>query len=63
VVLGLCRAAGLPVAVLMAGGYGRCIEDTVEIHTQTVWIAVEMAQAWPRPAPQRRGAGSTHKPG
>jgi acetoin utilization deacetylase AcuC-like enzyme len=40
-VLGMCRAAGLPVAVLMAGGYGRHVEDTVEIHTQTVRIAAE----------------------
>lgn len=31
-----CRAAGLPVAVVMAGGYGREIQDTVEIHMQTV---------------------------
>jgi acetoin utilization deacetylase AcuC-like enzyme len=45
-VLERCRAAGLPVAVLMAGGYGRFIQDTVEIHTQTVRIAVEMARAW-----------------
>jgi acetoin utilization deacetylase AcuC-like enzyme len=43
-----CRAAGLPVAVLMAGGYGRRMEDTVEIHVQTVRIAAEMAAA-PKP--------------
>ncbi len=41
-VLGMCRAAGLPVAVLMAGGYGRHVEDTVEIHAQTVRIAAGM---------------------
>jgi acetoin utilization deacetylase AcuC-like enzyme len=38
-VLELCRAAGLPVAVILAGGYGRHVEDTVEIHLQTVRIA------------------------
>jgi len=42
IVLEMCCAAGLPVAVLMAGGYGRHIEDTVEIHTQTVRIAAEI---------------------
>ena len=45
-VLEMCRAAGLPVAVLMAGGYGRHVEDTVKIHTQTVRVAAGMAQSW-----------------
>jgi hypothetical protein len=31
------------VAVVVAGGYGRKIEDTVAIHFQTVRIAVEEA--------------------
>jgi acetoin utilization deacetylase AcuC-like enzyme len=31
-----CRSSGLPVAVAMAGGYGRAIEDTVEIQARTV---------------------------
>ena len=34
-----CRAAGLPVAVTMSGGYARNIDDTVDIHFQTVRIA------------------------
>jgi acetoin utilization deacetylase AcuC-like enzyme len=34
-----CRRAGLPVAVTMAGGYSRRVEDTVAIHFQTVSIA------------------------
>lgn len=42
-VLGRCRQAGLPVAVVMAGGYGRHIEDTVCIHLQTIQIAAEQA--------------------
>ncbi len=42
VVLGRCRRAGLPVATVMAGGYGRQIQDTVDIHLQTVRIAAEM---------------------
>lgn len=31
-----CRRAGLPVAVVMAGGYGADVRETVEIHLQTV---------------------------
>jgi acetoin utilization deacetylase AcuC-like enzyme len=38
-----CRAAGLPVAVTMAGGYARQVHDTVDIHFQTVRLA---AEAW-----------------
>jgi acetoin utilization deacetylase AcuC-like enzyme len=53
-VLELCRRECLPVAVLMAGGYGRRVEDTAEIHLETVRIAAEMAPTWPLPA--RRGA-------
>jgi acetoin utilization deacetylase AcuC-like enzyme len=40
-VLDYCRNAGLPVAVTMAGGYAPDIEDTVDIHFQTVCIAAE----------------------
>jgi acetoin utilization deacetylase AcuC-like enzyme len=38
-VFGRCARAGLPVAACMAGGYARDIEDTVDIHLQTVRIA------------------------
>jgi len=37
-----CRRARLLVAAVMAAGYGRQIEDTVEIHLQTVRIAAEL---------------------
>ena len=40
-VLQYCQDAGLPVAVTMAGGYAPNIEDTVDIHFQTVCIAAE----------------------
>ena len=43
-VLSMCRQAGLPVAILMAGGYGRWVQDTVDVHLQTVRIAAEMAR-------------------
>jgi acetoin utilization deacetylase AcuC-like enzyme len=36
------RQAGLPVAITMAGGYARAIEDTVDIHFQTLWGAAGM---------------------
>lgn len=42
-VLSACRAAGLPVAVTMAGGYGRDIHETVSLYRQTVEIAAEFA--------------------
>jgi hypothetical protein len=38
----MCRQAGLPVAVVLAGGYGRRVADTVAIHLQTVRIAARM---------------------
>lgn len=45
-VLDLCRQAGQPVAVVMGGGYGRHVQDTVDIHLQTVRIAAELAPSW-----------------
>ena len=38
----LCQSAGIPVAVAMAGGYGRRIEDTVDVHFETVRLAREI---------------------
>ena len=46
-VLEMCRQAGLPFAVVLAGGYGRRVADTVDIHLQTVRIAAEFAAAHP----------------
>jgi acetoin utilization deacetylase AcuC-like enzyme len=43
-VLDLCRRASIPVAIVMAGGYARQVQDTVDIHFQTVRIAAGMAQ-------------------
>ncbi len=40
IVLDQCRAAGLPVAITMAGGYAHNLEDIVAIHARTVKIAV-----------------------
>jgi len=43
IVFDLCQRAGLPVAIVMAGGYARLLQDTIDIHLQTVRLAVEMA--------------------
>jgi acetoin utilization deacetylase AcuC-like enzyme len=43
-VLESCRAMGLPVAITMAGGYAKRIEDTADIHFQTVKLAAEMGR-------------------
>jgi acetoin utilization deacetylase AcuC-like enzyme len=36
-----CQAAGLPVAIAMAGGYAPQVEDIVDIHFQTIHEAAE----------------------
>jgi acetoin utilization deacetylase AcuC-like enzyme len=41
--LAACRRAGIPVAVVMAGGYGADVCDTVDIHFQTVSVAAEIS--------------------
>ncbi len=44
-VLGSLYRAGIPVAITMAGGYARHIEDTVEIHLQTIMVAEAIYQS------------------
>jgi acetoin utilization deacetylase AcuC-like enzyme len=44
-VLAFCRRNGSPVAVTMAGGYGRNTADTVAIHVQTVKIFYHQGNA------------------
>jgi len=44
-VLGTCRAAHLPVALTMSGGYARDISDTIDIHFETVRIAVQLSRS------------------
>jgi acetoin utilization deacetylase AcuC-like enzyme len=43
IVLGLCREAGLPVSIAMAGGYAPDVEDIVAIHLQTIRTAAAFA--------------------
>ena len=43
VVFEKARAKGIPVAVTLAGGYARRLEDTVQIHSNTIRVAREFA--------------------
>jgi len=43
-VFGKARAKNIPVAVTLAGGYARRVEDTIEIHTNTIKVAMEFAK-------------------
>lgn len=43
-VLGDARQRGIPIAITMAGGYGKDIQDTVAVHLQTIAIAAEYAR-------------------
>lgn len=42
-VLHAAREVGIPVAITIAGGYGRDVDTTVEVHCRTVRIAAAMA--------------------
>ncbi len=44
-----CAAAGLPIVVVMSGGYAPEVEDIVAIHLATVRVAAAAAAAWPGP--------------
>lgn len=42
----LGRQQKIPIAVTMAGGYGKNIEDTVAVHIQTITLASRYAADW-----------------
>jgi acetoin utilization deacetylase AcuC-like enzyme len=42
-VIGACRAAGVPVVTTMGGGYAKEISETVEAHCNTVRVALRFA--------------------
>jgi acetoin utilization deacetylase AcuC-like enzyme len=46
-VLSYCKEAGLPITIVMAGGYARDINDTVDIHLNTVRLAAEVVTSNP----------------
>ncbi|HEX8293927.1 MAG TPA: histone deacetylase [Pyrinomonadaceae bacterium] len=54
-VLRECRARGVAVATVMSGGYAADIDDTVEIHCNTVRAAREVFGAAARSGGQRAG--------
>ena len=45
-----CASRGVPLAVVMSGGYARDVEDTVDIHHATITAAAERAASWSMPA-------------
>jgi acetoin utilization deacetylase AcuC-like enzyme len=44
-VLEACKDRGIPVAVTMAGGYARNVEDTVDVHFQSIKRAADLLGA------------------
>lgn len=47
-VLSTCQQAGLPVAIVMAGGYARNVADTAAIHKETVYQAANLYKSIPQ---------------
>jgi acetoin utilization deacetylase AcuC-like enzyme len=43
-VLEACKNRGIPVAVTMAGGYARNVEDTVDVHFQSIKRAADLLE-------------------
>ena len=50
-VLTAARERRIPVALSMAGGYGRVVEDTVQVHLGTIRAAIESWRQWNNAAP------------
>jgi len=48
IVLGALRQRAIPAVVLMAGGYGRVVDTTVDMHLQTLRIAARWQSSWAR---------------
>jgi acetoin utilization deacetylase AcuC-like enzyme len=44
-VLEACRDRGIPVAVTMAGGYARDVEDTVDVHFRSIKRAADLVKS------------------
>jgi acetoin utilization deacetylase AcuC-like enzyme len=68
-VLTAARERDVPVALAMAGGYGRVIDDTVAIHLGTLEAAYESWRAWqdrgpsPVPPPTHRAPAFENRAG
>ena len=59
-VLEALRQRRIPVALAMAGGYGRDLSTTVAIHHQTLVLAHDSWLAWPRTSAMEQSAPSSH---
>ena len=44
IVLETCRDRGIPVAITMAGGYAREVDDTVDVHFQSIKRAADLLE-------------------
>jgi len=58
-VLDAARERGIPVALSMAGGYGRAIEDTVAVQFTTMRLALESWRQWNNTQHERTRATGT----
>lgn len=45
-VLSAARDRGIPIALSMAGGYGRVVEETVQVHLGTFQVATDSWRQW-----------------
>src|ERR671916_658666 len=45
IVLETCRERGIPVALTMAGGYASEVEDTVDVHFQSIRMAADLVES------------------
>jgi acetoin utilization deacetylase AcuC-like enzyme len=45
-ILGLCAELEVPAAVVLGGGYARDTRDTVDIHLNTIKVAVQLMKRW-----------------
>jgi acetoin utilization deacetylase AcuC-like enzyme len=57
IVLGALRERAVPTVVLMAGGYGRVVDTTVDVHLRTLHIAARLQADG---GPGRHGARASH---
>ena len=49
-VIGEARKRGIPVAVMLGGGYSADIDDTVDVHLNTIRIAQRVQRLYPGPS-------------
>lgn len=58
-VLEAARERGIPVALSMAGGYGRVIEDTVAVQLTTIRLALQSWRQWNNTQHERTSTSGT----